>query len=120
MYSLNWPNMFTASNTLLLQDRDAAINNLKLVLGSEKLGLFGDPRFGSNLKRFMFEENSTWLHDMVRDELYTTIRIYIPQIVVKRNDIKIKSNKHKMYAEVACRWFNDSKLDMFSIDLTED
>lgn len=120
MYSLAWPDIFNASNTLLAEDKRATVNNLRLVLGSEKLGLFGDPKFGSNLKRFLFEQNSTWLHDMVRDEVYTIIRLYIPQIIVNRNDIKIRSEKASLFADITGRWYNDPKLDMFSIRLTED
>lgn len=120
MYSLAWPDIFNASNTLLAEDKRATVNNLRLVLGSEKLGLFGDPKFGSNLKRFLFEQNSTWLHDMIRDEVYTIIRLYIPQIIVNRNDIKIRSEKASLVADITGRWYNDPKLDMFSIRLTED
>lgn len=120
MYSLDWPNMFTASTTNLVEDKRAAINNLKLILGSEKLGLFGDPRFGSNLKRYLFEQNNTWLHDMIRDEIYTLVRIYMPQLLVNRNDIIIKTEKYNLVADITCRWYNDPKLDMFTIQLTED
>ena len=120
MYSLAWPDIFTGSTTKLAKDKQAAINNLRLVLGSEKLGLFGDPKFGSNMKRFLFEQNSTWLHDIVRDEIYTLVRIYMPQLVVNRNNIKITTDGTNMYAEITCRWANDPALDMFSIKLTED
>ena len=120
MISLAWPNIFSAGNTLLAEDKRATINNLRLVLGSEKLGLFGDPKFGSNLKRFLYEQNSTWLHDMIRDEIYTIIRIYIPQLIVNRNDITIKTEKYNLFADIRCRWYNDPKIDMFSIRLTED
>lgn len=120
MYSLSWPNIFNAGNTLLAEDKEATINNLRLVLGSEKLGLFGDPKFGSNLKRYLFEQNNTWLHDMLRDEVYTIIRIYIPQLVVNRKDIRIITEKSSLYAQIKGRWYNDPKLDMFNIRLTED
>ena len=101
-------------------DKEAAINNLRLILGSEKLGLFGDPKFGSNLKRYLYEQNSTWLHDILRDEIYTLVRLYMPQLVVQRKDIKIITEKMNLYAEITCRWYNDPKIDMFSIKLTED
>ena len=120
MYSFNWPDIFTGSTTKLAVDKQAAINNLRLILGSEKLDLFGDPKFGSNMKRFLFEQNSTWLHDIVRDEVYTIIRIYMPQLVVKRNDIKIITENTNLSVEITCRWVNDPAIDMFSIKLTED
>lgn len=120
MYSLAWPNIFNAGSTLLDKDKKATINNLRLILGSEKLGLFGDPKFGSNLKRFLFEQNNTWLHDMVRDEIYTLIRLYIPQLIVQREDITIITEGPYMEAQIVGRWYNDPKLDMFNIKLTED
>lgn len=120
MYSFGWPNIFTGSTTNLITDKEAAINNLRLILGSEKLGLFGDPKFGSNLKRYLYEQNSTWLHDIIRDEIYTLVRIYMPQLVVQRKDIKIITDKTNLFAEITCRWYNDPRIDMFNIRLTED
>ena len=44
----------------------------------------------------------------------------MPQLVVQRKDIKIITEKMNLYAEITCRWYNDPKIDMFSIKLTED
>lgn len=120
MYSFSWPDIFNGSTTKIVDGKEATVNNIRLILGSEKLGLFGDPKFGSNLKRYLFEQNSTWLHDMIRDEIYTLIRLYIPQIIVNRNDILITTINTSLYAEITCRWAQDPKIDMFSIRLTED
>lgn len=120
MYSFGWPEIFTGSTTNLAYDKEAAVNNLRLILGSEKLGLFGDPKFGSNLKRYLFEQNSTWLHDILRDEIYTLIRIYMPQLVVQRKDIRIVTDHSALLAEITCRWANSPKMDMFNIRLTEE
>ena len=41
MYSINFPKMFTSSRTLLLEDHAATLSNLKLLLASDRGGLFG-------------------------------------------------------------------------------
>ena len=40
MYSIAYPNMFTTSRTLLAKDHEATMNNLKLLLRSDKNALF--------------------------------------------------------------------------------
>lgn len=119
MYSIDFPNMFTNSKTNLIQDKDAVRNNLKLVLLSTKKELFGDPDFGTNLKKFLFDQNSTVLRDLVVEEIYTAIQIFVPQIKTERKNIEIVSDKETLYANVAYTYVKDKIPDMFTIKLTE-
>ena len=54
MYSFNFPNMINSATTDLVSDNDAIIVNIKLLLNAVKKSLFGDPYFGSNLKKYIF------------------------------------------------------------------
>ena len=47
MYSINFPKMFTSAKTLLVEDHDAILSNLKLLLASDRTALFGDPYYGT-------------------------------------------------------------------------
>lgn len=47
MYSINFPDMVSSVTTKLISDHDATVQNLKLVLLSDRGSLFGDPYFGT-------------------------------------------------------------------------
>ena len=67
MYSANFPNIFSGQKTNLIKDKNAAINNLKLVLSSNKRTLLGDPFFGTELKKYLFDQNDQIIPDIVID-----------------------------------------------------
>lgn len=120
MYSIAFPNIFAASKTNLVKDKEAAKNNLKLVLLSTKTELFGDPDFGSDLKRFLYEQNSIVIHDLVREEIYDAILQYVPQVRTTRDNIVIESEGTILYANIKYMYVSDRTPDMFSIQLTEE
>ena len=49
MYSIGFPEMFSSAGTRLVEDREATMSNLRLLLASWKNSLFGDPYFGCNI-----------------------------------------------------------------------
>lgn len=89
MNSIKFPKMFNTTSTQITKDRDASLQNMRLLFGSEKGELFGDPFFGIRLKRYVFDQNNFVLRDILIDEIYTQIMLFVPQITVNRNDIKI-------------------------------
>ena len=119
MYSLAWPDMFSGTKVNILQDKEAAVNNLKLVLGSCKNELLGDPAFGTDLKELFFSTTTAWLYDLVVDTIYETIRAYIPQIIVKREDIEISKSLTTLYITIRFRYIIDKELDTINIELIE-
>lgn len=120
MYSLAFPEMFSRSGvkTMLLEDHEATFSNLKLVLTSWKTSLLGDPDFGTLLIKKLFEQNTPVLQDLVIDDIYTTILTFMPQLVLKRNDIKLTSDGVDLYATVKCTNLIDYELDTYTINLT--
>ena len=66
--------MFASSGAKvnLVEDHEATFTNLKLALLSSKNSLFGDPDFGSLLRRKFFEQDSPLLKDLIIDDIYTT------------------------------------------------
>ena len=119
MNSLSFPNMFTSARTVLLKDHEATMTNLKLLLLSDKNSLFADPYFGTELKKVLFEQNNVVLRDLVIDSIYTAIRVFMPQLQLSRNNIKIKSDGVDVIAEIQCINHIDYKTDLFSIKLTD-
>ena len=125
MNSLAWPNMFSAngSDTLLVTDsakKAATLSNLKLLLSSEKLSIFGDPYYGVSIRKFLFEPNSSVLMDLLADEICTCINMYMPQVSISRNDIYIDTdtNQEIVRLQILVHYNIDNTTDLFTIDLT--
>ena len=118
MKSIGFPNMFqSTSTTKVVENSKATAQNLWLLLGSGKGELFGDPYFGIRLKFYMFEQNNYILRDVLIDELYSQISIFMPQITVTKKDITIEQTKGKLIANVKCINKIDYTTDMFNIVL---
>ena len=119
MYSVQFPRMVSSTNALLVQDHEATVQNLKLTLLSAKNTLLGDPYFGTNLKKYTFEQNNQILRDLVIDDIYTAIIDFIPQISVSRSDITITSDRAKIYANIKATNLLDYTTDLYNINLTD-
>ena len=100
MKSIAFPKMFNTNSTNVVKDFDATAQNLVLTLGTEKGELFGDPYFGLRLKKFLYEQNNAILRDMLIDEIYTQVALFMPQLIVKRSDIKIVAKRAKLYCKI--------------------
>lgn len=118
MYSISWPDMVSNVNTNLFQDRDATMSNLKLVLLSDKYSLFGDPYFGTNLKKLTYDQNNQVIRDLVVDDIYSAILTFMPQLIVNRRDIKVTSDKQNVYVEIKVLNMLDFNTDLYNINLT--
>jgi len=97
MKSLAFPKMFNSNSTRITTDFEATRQNTKLVLKSEQGTLFGDPYFGLRLKRYIFDQNNIILRDIIIDEIYTCIALFLPQLIVNRKDIHIRFDNAKMW-----------------------
>jgi phage baseplate assembly protein W len=85
--------MFNSSSTNLTKTSlQATTQNLLSLLGSERGEFVDDPDYGVAIKRYIFEQNNTILRDIIIDELYTQISVFIPQVIINRKDITIRQN----------------------------
>lgn len=112
--------MFSDTRTLLFKDNKATASNLVLLLNSSKMTLFGDPFFGTSLRKAIFEQNDGVLLDLIVDEVYTTIVTFMPQIQVKRNDITLTQNGVDVFCNIKCLDLTDYTTNLYSINLTND
>lgn len=101
MQSIAFPKMFGIGQTNIVEDHEASVQNLKLLLTSEKGELFCDPYFGDNLKRFFYEKGNVFLKDIIIDDIFVAINTFMPQLVVTRKDIQIKIKKNDVYCTIA-------------------
>ena len=116
--SLSFPSMFNMASTKVYSDHEATASNLKLLLLSDKTSLFGDPYFGTNIRKFIFDQNNKVLRDIVVDSIYTAILQFMPQILVDRKDIKIRSDRTTLYINIKAKNLIDYQTDMYNIILT--
>ena len=122
MKSINFPNMFRSTSTNVIFDKEATASNLKLLLQSEKGELFGDPFYGIRLKRYLFEQNNNVLKDIIIDEIYTQVNLFMPQLVLNRKDIVINQDKEKakLYASITALNKIDYTTDLYNIVLFQE
>ena len=117
MQSISFPKMFTNTTTRLLSDHEATVSNLRLLLLSEKNSLFGDPYFGTNIRKLIFEPNNVVLQDIVIDEIYTAILQFMPQVLVKRTDITIIQQGSDLFVTIRALNLLDYTTDLYNINL---
>ena len=120
MKSISYPKMFiTKTKTGTVSDYDATLQNLKLLIFSEKGELFGDPYFGTGLKRFLYDQNDTVLQDILIDELYVTIATFMPQIKISRKDIKITADGTRVLCEIKAINMVNFQTNLYTIVLLD-
>lgn len=120
MYSIAFPNFLDNTSTKVIQGEEASASNLILTLMSMKNELFGDPYFGTNIKRLMFEQNNYVLRDIIIDDLYTAIITFMPQISLKRDNITLRTEKNTVYVDIKALNLLDYTVNTYSISLTDD
>lgn len=118
MYSFDFPHMLNTRNSRLIEDKQAVKSNLLLLLNVERLSLFGDPYFGTALKKALFEQAKSPVIDLLVDEIHTTIVTFMPQIFIKREDIVIWTDKVNLFCELKYTYLLDNTSDLYVIQLT--
>ena len=121
MRSFGYPVMFNNTNSNIISDHEATLSNLKLILGSDKFSLFGDPYFGLLLEHYMFDQNSYILRDAIADMIYTQLAIFLPQVKVNREDIRVikDAKKGKVYCYFKGINQIDYQVNTFNLTLFE-
>lgn len=120
MNSISFPKLFSNSSTNIVKDYDATLQDVKLLLCSEKGELFGDPFFGIRIKRYTFNQNNYVLRDILIDEIFTQLATFAPQLTVDRRDINIIQKGTKMYVKIKAINKIDFTTNMYELVLMED
>lgn len=115
MRSIKFPEMFNSNSTNTTKDLDATRQNTLLLLKSEKGEFVSDPYFGIRLKRYLFDQNSYILTDVITDEIYTQVALFLPQLTIKRKDISIIRDRAKLICSFKAINNVDFTTDMYSL-----
>lgn len=118
MNAIKFPDMLNSNKANIIEGIDATAQNLKYLLLSNKLTLLGDPYFGANLQKLLYESNNVVLRDLVVDEIYTTISTFMPQIRVLRKNINVDSDGNKIIVDIKAQNLLDFSFAEYSIVLT--
>ena len=121
MNAVSLPDMISNNSTNIITDEDATLQNLKYLILSSKNTLFGDPYFGTNLKKLIFDRNNTILRDIVIDDIFTAITMFMPQIKVERRNISVESEGSRLYINIRAQnrldyTFTDYSINMINIE----
>lgn len=121
MNAVSFPDMISNNSTNIITDEDATLQNLKCLILSSKNTLFGDPYFGTNLKKLIFDRNNTILRDIVIDDIFTAITMFMPQIKVERRNISVESEGSRLYINIRAQnrldyTFTDYSINMINIE----
>ena len=117
MYSLNFPNMFNTTTTKIIKDMEATKSNLALVLLSNKKSFIFDPDFGCNLGSLFFDQNDDIIPELVVDQIYTTIQLFIPQLLVNRKDITLEQQKDRVIINIKALNYMTHEIDNYALTL---
>lgn len=119
MTSIAFPQIFSGTHTNIYENHEATVSNLMLILQSARGELFGDPDFGSNIKKLTFNQNDSVLMDLITEDIYTTIKVFIPQLYINRNDIILFSKDNTLYVSIKGTNLIDYQTDMYTLALLD-
>ena len=106
------------SFSLLIIKISPVVISLNIPFGnSSKKTLFGDPYFGTNLKKLIFDRNNRILQDIVIDDILNAITNFMPQIRVQRKDITAESSGSTLYINIKAQNLLDYSFDNYTIKM---
>lgn len=119
MISFGWPEMVNNTTAVMAKDHEATVNNLKLMLLSPRTSLFGDPYYGTELQKTIYNPNHLIIQDLVIDDIYSSIQVFMPQLDLSRRDISITHTGTNMYGKIKATNLIDHTNNLYEIRLTD-
>lgn len=121
MYSIGFPDIFNGSTVFLDKDYEAIKNNLELLLGSNRGGLFGDPQYGTKIKTVLWEQAHEYImKELVKDDLFEAIYSYIPQVEINRDDIEVEVIDNFVQVTIKVKSDTGIKSDLVTLQFMKD
>ena len=118
--SISFPNMIKHNRVQTVDNREATLQNIKLILSSEKGEFKFDPYFGIRLKRYFFEQNNYVLQDLLLDEIYEQLVTFVPQVIIRRNDISFQKERATLHITIKCINREDFTPNTYNLVLMEE
>ena len=117
MNAISFPDMIKSNKTAIKRDKAASEQNARLLIASDKLTLFGDPYFGSNIKKLLFDSNNVILQDIIIDDIYSAISTYMPQIRLLRENIFVQSDGNSVTVRIRAQNLLDYTFEEYTLNL---
>lgn len=124
--SISFPNMFNIeSGNTVLDSEILSINRcLGLLLTTAKGELLGDPDFGCDLYKNLFDQYSSEYADVMKDSLVNDILKYESRITLTSTDIKIDNSstvgdRNAYNITISYKLKNSNTYNDFSLTLSE-
>ena len=117
MIAVSFPDMIKSNKTAIKRDKAASEQNARLLIASDKLTLFGDPYFGSNIKKLLFDSNNVILQDIIIDDIYSAISTYMPQIRLLRENISVQSDRNTVTVRIRAQNLLDYTFEEYTLNL---
>lgn len=117
MNAISFPDMIKSNKTAIKRDKAASEQNARLLIASDKLTLFGDPYFGSNIKKLLFDSNNVILQDIIIDDIYSAISTYMPQIRLLRENISVQSDRNTVTVRIRAQNLLDYTFEEYTLNL---
>lgn len=117
--TIKCPNCFSvASGKVSVISEIESINNcIGLLLRSSRGELVGDPMFGTNLMKMMYEPNDYILQDSVRSEIVTAINKYENRVYVTESDIDVSSDDNVVDVSISYYVKKTGEIGVFQFSL---
>lgn len=117
--TIRCPNCFSVStgNTVMITDIESINNCIGLLLRTSKGELVGDPMFGTNLMRMIYEPNDYILQDSVRSEIVTAVSKYENRVYITEQDISITSEDTTVYVSLSYYVKKTGEIGTFQLSL---
>ncbi len=116
--SIAFPDMLSSTRMNVISEDDATASNLRLLLLSPRKSLFGDPYYGNELKDVIFSQSGQIIKDLIVDEIYTAIAVFMPQLSVSRDDISIETDGVELYTTFKATNLLNYTTNLYNIKLT--
>lgn len=116
--SIAFPDMLSSTRMNIISEDDATASNLRLLLLSPRKSLFGDPYYGNELKDVIFSQSGQIIKDLIVDEIYTAIAVFMPQLSVSRDDISIETDGVELYTTLKATNLLNYTTNLYNIKLT--
>ena len=65
------------------------VEDLKILLSTEKGSLFGRPDYGTEIQKYLFEPTVEMLGESIRQEIIETIRVSYPSMTVEKVEVEL-------------------------------
>ena len=116
--SIAFPDMLSSTRMNVISEDDATESNLRLLLLSPRKSLFRDPYYGNELKDVIFSQSGQIIKDLIVDEIYTAIAVFMPQLSVSRDDISIETDGVELYTTFKATNLLNYTTNLYNIKLT--